>query len=136
MVMVDPTRTESERYLIAMSSAVQASGIADRIGMSQSSQVVQTKMLDYFFSLRALHGVIFQPIVEIATMELHEYECLFRPQMPQVPRRSLRWSPPPSTPSARSSSTSSSCTPSSTEPAASRRRLAKPARNRAASRST
>ena len=85
MVMVDPTRTESERYLIAMSSAVQASGIADRIGMSQSSQVVQTKMLDYFFSLRALHGVMFQPIVEIATMELHEYECLFRPQMPQVP---------------------------------------------------
>ncbi len=85
MVMVDPTRSEAERYLIAMSSAVQASGIADRIGMSQSSQVVQTKMLDYFFSLRALHGVTFQPIVELATMELHEYECLFRPQMPQVP---------------------------------------------------
>jgi len=85
MVMVDPMRPESERYLVAMSAAVQASGLADRIGMSQSSQVVQTKMLDYFFSLRALHGVTFQPIVELSTMELHEYECLFRPQMPQVP---------------------------------------------------
>lgn len=86
MVMVDPTRPESERYLVAMSAAVQASGLADRIGMSQTSQVVQTKMLDYFFSLRALHGVTFQPIVDLASMELHEYECLFRPQMPQLPQ--------------------------------------------------
>jgi EAL domain-containing protein (putative c-di-GMP-specific phosphodiesterase class I) len=86
LVMVDPTIPESDRYLIAMSAAVQASGIADRIGMSQTSQVVQTKMLDYFFSLRALHGVAFQPIVDLATGELHEYECMFRPRMPQLPQ--------------------------------------------------
>ena len=34
--------------------------------MAQSTQVVQTKMLDYFFSLRKLHTVAFQPIVELA----------------------------------------------------------------------
>jgi len=86
LVMVDPSRSESERYLLAMSAAVQVSGLADRIGMSQTSQVVQTKMLDYFFSLRALHSVAFQPIVDLATGELHEYECMFRPQMPQLPQ--------------------------------------------------
>ena len=62
------------------------SGLADRIGMAQTTQVVQTKTLDYFFSLRTLHGVAFQPIVELATGELHEYECLFRPSMPMLPQ--------------------------------------------------
>ena len=52
LVAVDPSFPESERYLVAMSAAVQLSGLADRIGMAQSTQVVQTKMLDYFFSLR------------------------------------------------------------------------------------
>ena len=50
-----------------MSAAVQLSGLADRIGMAQSTQVVQTKMLDYFFSLRKLHTFAFQPIVTLAT---------------------------------------------------------------------
>ena len=84
--MVDRTLPEADRYLIAMSAAVQLSGLADRIGMAQSTQVVQTKMLDYFFSLRTMHRVAFQPIVELATGELHEYECLFRPQMPMLPQ--------------------------------------------------
>ncbi len=69
-----------------MSAAVQLSGLADRIGMAQSTQVVQTKMLDYFFSLRKLHTFAFQPIVTLATGELYEYECLFRPQMPMLPQ--------------------------------------------------
>ena len=69
-----------------MSSAVQLSGLAERIGMAQSTQVVQTKMLDYFFSLRKLHKVAFQPIVELATGRLYEYECLFRPDMPMLPQ--------------------------------------------------
>ena len=86
LVMVDWTLPESDRYLIATSAAVQLSGLADRIGMAQSSMVVQTKMLDYFFSLRTLHRVAFQPIVDLHTMELHEYECLFRPQMPMLPQ--------------------------------------------------
>jgi EAL domain-containing protein (putative c-di-GMP-specific phosphodiesterase class I) len=60
--------------------------LADRIGMAQTTQIVQTKTLDYFFSLRTLHGVAFQPIVELATGELHEYECLFRPSMPMLPQ--------------------------------------------------
>jgi hypothetical protein len=86
LVTVDDTLPERDRYLIAMSSAVQLSGLAERIGMAQSTQVVQTKMLDYFFSLRKLHRIAYQPIVEIATGELYEYECLFRPDMPMLPQ--------------------------------------------------
>ena len=84
LVPVDPSYPESDRYLVAMSAAVQLSGLADRIGMAQSTQVVQTKMLDYFFSLRKLHTFAYQPIVTLATGELYEYECLFRPQMPML----------------------------------------------------
>jgi EAL domain-containing protein (putative c-di-GMP-specific phosphodiesterase class I) len=69
-----------------MSSAVQLSGLAERIGMAQSTQVVQTKMLDYFFSLRKMHSVAYQPIVRLGSGELYEYECLFRPQMPMLPQ--------------------------------------------------
>ena len=54
--------------------------------MGQSPQLVQSRMLDYFFSLRKLHTVAFQPIVDLSTGELHEYECLFRPQMPMLPQ--------------------------------------------------
>ena len=86
LVAVDDTLPERDRYLIAMSSAVQLSGLAERIGMAQSTQVVQTKMLDYFFSLRKLHRIAFQPIVELATGRLYEYECLFRPDMPMLPQ--------------------------------------------------
>ena len=86
LVAVDPSIPESDRYLVAMSAAVQLSGLADRIGMAQSTQVVQTKMLDYFFSLRKLHTFAFQPIITLATGELYEYECLFRPQMPMLPQ--------------------------------------------------
>jgi EAL domain-containing protein (putative c-di-GMP-specific phosphodiesterase class I) len=82
LVTLDPTLPEGERHLVALSSAVQASGLADRIGMAQTSQLVQTKMLDYFFSLKNVHGIAFQPIVELASGALVEYECLFRPQMP------------------------------------------------------
>lgn len=86
LVAVDGSLLERDRYLVAMSAAVQLSGLADRIGMAQSTQVVQTKMLDYFFSLRKLHGIAYQPIVTLATGELHEHECLFRPNMPMLPQ--------------------------------------------------
>ncbi|MEP6638690.1 MAG: EAL domain-containing protein [Chloroflexota bacterium] len=86
LVAVDDALPERDRYLKAMSSAVQLSGLADRIGMAQSTQVVQTKMLDYFFSLRKLHTIAYMPIVTLATGELYEYECLFRPQMPMLPQ--------------------------------------------------
>jgi len=86
LVAVDDTLPERDRYLVALSAAVQLSGLAERIGMAQSTQVVQTKMLDYFFSLRKLHRIAFQPIVTLATGELHEYECLFRPDMPMLPQ--------------------------------------------------
>ncbi|HEY4633189.1 MAG TPA: EAL domain-containing protein [Candidatus Limnocylindrales bacterium] len=86
MVTVDPELPEADRYLMALSAAVQASGLADRIGMAQTTHVVQTKMLDYFFSLRRLHGVVFQPIVDLEHDALHEYECLFRPDMPMLPQ--------------------------------------------------
>lgn len=86
LVFVNAELPEADRYLMALSAAVQSSGLAERIGMSQTTQVVQTKTLDYFFSLRKLHAVAFQPIVELATGELHDYECLFRPNMPMVPQ--------------------------------------------------
>jgi EAL domain-containing protein (putative c-di-GMP-specific phosphodiesterase class I) len=33
-----------------------------------------------------MHGVAFQPIVDLSTGRLHEYECLFRPNMPMLPQ--------------------------------------------------
>jgi len=86
LVAIDANLPESDRYVIAMSAAVQLSGLADRIGMAQSTQVIQTKTLDYFFNLRNRHAVQFQPIVELATGALHEYEALFRPEMPMLPQ--------------------------------------------------
>jgi EAL domain-containing protein (putative c-di-GMP-specific phosphodiesterase class I) len=86
LVAVDRSLPEHERYLVAFSTAVQVSGIAERIGMAQSTTLAQTKTLDYFFSLKNLHDVYFQPIVDIGTGELHEYECLFRPVMPMLPQ--------------------------------------------------
>lgn len=86
LVAVDTNLPPADRYLTALSTAVQESGLAARIGMAPSTQLVQTKTLDYFFSLRRLHGVAFQPIVELSNGELHEYECLFRPEMPMLPQ--------------------------------------------------
>jgi EAL domain-containing protein (putative c-di-GMP-specific phosphodiesterase class I) len=86
LVSVDRNLPESDRYVVALSEAVQVSGLADRIGMAQSTQVVQTKTLDYFFNLRNKHSIQFQPIVELATGTLYEYEVLFRPDMPMLPQ--------------------------------------------------
>jgi EAL domain-containing protein (putative c-di-GMP-specific phosphodiesterase class I) len=86
LVSLDPALPEGERYLAGMAAAVQQSGIAERIGMAPNTQVVQTKTLDYFFNLRNVHQIAFQPIVELATGELYEYECLFRPNMPMLPQ--------------------------------------------------
>jgi EAL domain-containing protein (putative c-di-GMP-specific phosphodiesterase class I) len=72
--------------LYALAAAVQLSGIADRIGMARSMIAVQSKVLDYFFNLRAHHAVAFQPIVDLANGEVYEYECLFRPEMPIMPQ--------------------------------------------------
>jgi EAL domain-containing protein (putative c-di-GMP-specific phosphodiesterase class I) len=82
LVTLDSTLPEGERHLIGLSAAVQQSGLAERIGMAQSSHQMQTKMLDYFFTLRNMHSVAFQPIVDLVTGDLIEYECLFRPGMP------------------------------------------------------
>jgi EAL domain-containing protein (putative c-di-GMP-specific phosphodiesterase class I) len=82
LVHVDESIPEADRYLVALAAAVQQSGIADRVGMGQSVAVAQTKMLDLFF--RLTHRVAFQPIVALATGEVHEYECLFRPEMPTL----------------------------------------------------
>jgi EAL domain-containing protein (putative c-di-GMP-specific phosphodiesterase class I) len=86
LVTLDPSLPEGSRHLSAMSAAVLQSGLADRIGMAQSGQVVQTKTLDYFFNMRNVHQIALQPIIELATGKLHEYECLFRPHMPMLPQ--------------------------------------------------
>src|SRR4029079_10996565 len=52
IVPLDSTLPEGERHLVGLSAAVQQSGLAERIGMAQSSHVVQAKMLDYFIPLR------------------------------------------------------------------------------------
>jgi EAL domain-containing protein (putative c-di-GMP-specific phosphodiesterase class I) len=82
LVSLDPSMPEGERHLMGLSAAVQQSGLAERIGMAQTSQMLQTKMLDYFFTLKNVHAIAYQPIVELSTGQLVEYECLFRPQMP------------------------------------------------------
>jgi EAL domain-containing protein (putative c-di-GMP-specific phosphodiesterase class I) len=84
IIDVDATLPERDRYVYALSAAVQASGLADRIGMAQSTAVVQTKLLDLFFHLSS-HAVAFQPIVDLRTGDLFEYECLFRPQVGPLP---------------------------------------------------
>jgi EAL domain-containing protein (putative c-di-GMP-specific phosphodiesterase class I) len=86
LVSLDSSLPEGERHIAALSEAVLLSGLADRIGMAPSTQVVQTKTLDYFFNLRNVHQVAFQPIVELSTGALYEYECLFRPNMPMLPQ--------------------------------------------------
>lgn len=86
LVSLDLSLPEGERHLAAMAAAVQLSGLADRIGMAPTTQVVQTKTLDYFFNLRNLHQIAFQPIVELASGDLYEYETLFRPNMPMLPQ--------------------------------------------------
>jgi EAL domain-containing protein (putative c-di-GMP-specific phosphodiesterase class I) len=86
LVSIDQTLPIAYRYLVALSAAVQVSGLADRIGMAQTTQAIQTKTLDYFFSLKNNHDVHFQPIVELATGRLEEFECLFRPIMPMLPQ--------------------------------------------------
>ena len=86
LVNVDQSLPIAYRYVVELSSAVQVSGLADRIGMAQTTQAIQTKTLDYFFSLKNNHEVHFQPIVELATGRLEEFECLFRPVMPMLPQ--------------------------------------------------
>jgi EAL domain-containing protein (putative c-di-GMP-specific phosphodiesterase class I) len=86
LVTVDQSLPVAYRYVVALSSAVQVSGLADRIGMAQTTQAIQTKTLDYFFSLKNNHEVHFQPIVELSTGRLEEFECLFRPIMPMLPQ--------------------------------------------------
>ncbi len=81
---VDPGQPPSERYIVAFATAVQLSGIADRIGMARSAEVLQTKLLDHFFALRNAHAVAFQPIVDLGSGSVLEYECLFRPHLPTV----------------------------------------------------
>jgi EAL domain-containing protein (putative c-di-GMP-specific phosphodiesterase class I) len=82
LVSLDPALPEGERHLVGLSAAVQQSGLAERIGMAPSGHMLQTKLLDYFFTLRNMHAIAYQPIVELASGRLVEYECLFRPQMP------------------------------------------------------
>lgn len=83
---VDPSLPVAERYVVALGHAVQISGSGDRIGMEETPEIAKRKVLDYFFALKENHHVEFQPIVDLRTMESHEWECLFRPHMPMLPQ--------------------------------------------------
>jgi len=82
---VDPSLPPAERYVLALGNAVQISGLGNRIGMDETPEIAKRKVLDYFFALKANHHVEFQPIVDLRTMQAHEWECLFRPHMPMLP---------------------------------------------------
>jgi len=86
LVGVDPLLPASERYVIALGNAVQASGLGDGIGIDETPEAAKRKVLDYFFALKENHHVEFQPIVDLRTMQAHEWECLFRPCMPMLPQ--------------------------------------------------
>ena len=114
LVHVDASIPEADRYLVALASAVQQSGIADRIGMAQS--VAGRPDEDARLLLPACsHGVAFQPIVELAdAARSTSASASSGPEMPMPPRRrSARSSRRPSTPAGRSSSTRSSSAASS-----------------------
>ena len=83
---VDPSLPPAERYVLALGNAVQISGLGNRIGMDETPEIAKRKILDYFFALKANHHVEFQPIVDLRTMQAHEWECLFRPHMPMLPQ--------------------------------------------------
>ena len=83
---VDPSLPVAERYVVALGSAVQVSGLGDRIGMDETPEIAKRKVLDYFFALKDNHHVEFQPIVNLRTMQAEEWECLFRPHMPMLPQ--------------------------------------------------
>ena len=83
---VDPALPASERYVVALGNAVQVSGLGDRIGYDETPEIAKRKVLDYFFALKENHHVEFQPIVDLRTMQAHEWECLFRPHMPMLPQ--------------------------------------------------
>jgi EAL domain-containing protein (putative c-di-GMP-specific phosphodiesterase class I) len=86
MADVDHQQPSSERYVVALGRAVQVAGLGERIGLDEAPEVAKRKVLDYFFALKEHHHVEFQPIVDLRTMESHEWECLFRPQMPMLPQ--------------------------------------------------
>jgi EAL domain-containing protein (putative c-di-GMP-specific phosphodiesterase class I) len=83
---VDLSLPPSDRYVVALGHAVHLSGLGDRIGMNETPEIAKRKILDYFFALKENHHVEFQPIVDLHTMEAHEWECLFRPHMPMLPQ--------------------------------------------------
>jgi EAL domain-containing protein (putative c-di-GMP-specific phosphodiesterase class I) len=83
---VDPSLPVAEQYVVALGNAVQISGLGDRIGIDETPEIAKRKVLDYFFALKANHHVEFQPIVDLKTMQAHEWECLFRPHMPMQPQ--------------------------------------------------
>ena len=86
LVDVDMARAPSVRYVAALGQAVQLAGTESGLGLEESPEMAKRRVLDYFFAVRADHHVEFQPIVDLRTMQAHEWECLFRPQMPMLPQ--------------------------------------------------
>jgi EAL domain-containing protein (putative c-di-GMP-specific phosphodiesterase class I) len=82
---VDPSLPSAERYVSALGRAVQNSGVGNKMVEDETPEMAMRKVLDYFFSLKEGHRVEFQPIVDLRTMQAHEWECLFRPHMPLNP---------------------------------------------------
>jgi EAL domain-containing protein (putative c-di-GMP-specific phosphodiesterase class I) len=82
---VDDRQPPAVRYVLALGQAVRVSGFESGLGMDESSEMAKRKVLDHFFAVRNDHRVEFQPIVDLRTMQAHEWECLFRPQMPMLP---------------------------------------------------
>ena len=86
LVDVDPSQPSAVRYVSALGQAVQVAGFEAGLGLEESPELAKRRVLDYFFAVRADHHVEFQPIVDLRTMQAHEWECLFRPMMPMLPQ--------------------------------------------------
>ncbi len=65
------------RFFRASHRAVEQTSGGDRIGQGETQEEAGSDLLSQFFALHE-HRVEFQPIVDLATLKAHEWECLFR----------------------------------------------------------
>ena len=87
LVAVDDSLPESRPLPVAMAAAVQLSGLADRIGMAQSTPGRPDQDARLLLQPRTLHVRSPSSRSSISPRgDLHEYECLFRPEMPMLPQ--------------------------------------------------
>jgi EAL domain-containing protein (putative c-di-GMP-specific phosphodiesterase class I) len=79
LIDLDSRLSPEQRYVMGLAEAVQASGIADRVGMIKSPTSAYHKMMDLFLAHQAGLEIVYQPIVALRTLEVLGYEAFGRP---------------------------------------------------------